>query len=150
MFSRIAIETERDNEPEEIRSMSKRELFKFLSILRILPDESARCSSREYLVRVYRRQAYWVSREELLVFESRLQPDELQKSAFFNVGLITDRLDKLIRCKGKTGFHFPEGTSPDDGYLVRVLRFEDPMNILGGFRRPVRHSQLPPILPARM
>lgn len=124
MFSRIRDQGERDNEPEEIRHLTKKQLYKFISIRKVLWDEEARCCTRETLIRAYREEIYTISREELLVYESRLQPDEILKSPFFNVGQMMARLDRLLVIKGKPQLGFPPGTLCDDTWATRVLRFE--------------------------
>ena len=83
-------------------------------------------------------EVYSVSREELLTFEARLQPDECLKSPFFNVAQHTTRLERLLTHKGKLNFGFPAGTLADDPWISRVLRLEDPANLLQGFKRAVR------------
>ena len=80
MFTRIQDTGDRLGEPEEVRNLSKKKLYKLISIRNVLPDEDARCMTRAYMIQIFRSQVYLVSREELLLFEARLQPDELLKS----------------------------------------------------------------------
>ena len=93
---------------------------------------------------------YLVSREELLTFKARLQPDEALKSPFFNVGQLTTRLDQLLTHKGKLNLGFPAGTLAGDPWISRMLRLEDPANLLQGFKRAVRNQQVPPIMPGKV
>ena len=150
MFNIPLDEADRQNEPEEIRSLSKKQLHKFIGIRKVLPDLDARCCTRAYLVRVHLDEVYSVSREELLTFEGILQPGESLKSPFFNVGQLTTRLDQLLTHKGKLNFGFPAGTLADDPWISRVLRLEDPANLLPGCKRAVRNQQVPPIMPGRV
>ena len=79
-----------------------------------------------------------------------MQPDESLKSPFFKVRQLTTELDQLLTHKGKLNFVFPAGTLADDPWITRVLRLEDPANLLQGFKRAVRNQQLPGIMPGRV
>ena len=61
MFNIPLDEADRQNEPEEIRSLSKKQLHKFIGIRKVLPDLDARCCTRAYLVRVHLEEVYSVS-----------------------------------------------------------------------------------------
>lgn len=146
----LKIQKNREDEPDQIRNMSKTQLYKFLSLELCLPDQESRCCTRSYLVKVFNREVYTVSRHELLIFEAQLRPDETIKSPFFNIGVLKSRLDRLLRAHGKLRLGYPSGTNADDHFFTRILRYEDPSNMLQGFRRSVRGHQLPMILPGRM
>ena len=64
-----------------------------IGIRKVLPDLDARRCTRAYLLRVHLEEVYSVSREELLTFEARLNPDESLESPFCNVEQLTTRLD---------------------------------------------------------
>ena len=109
MFNIPLDEADQQNEPEQIRSLSKKQLHKCIGIRKALPDLDARCCTRAYLVRVHLDEVYSVSRDEQLTFEASLQPDESLSSPFFNVGQVTTRLDQLLTHEGKLNFGFPAG-----------------------------------------
>ena len=75
MFNIPLDEADRQNDPEEIRSLSKKQLHKSTGIRKVLPDLDARCCTRAYPIRVHLDEVYSASREKLLTFEARLQPD---------------------------------------------------------------------------
>ena len=68
------------------------------------------------------------------------------------MGQLTTRLDQLLTHKGKlncgTLACTLAGTLAHDPWISRVLRLEDPANLLQGFKRAVRNQQVPPIIQA--
>ena len=60
------------------------------------------------------------------------------------------RLDQLLTHKGKLEIGFPAGTLADDPWIRRVLRQEDPANLLQGFKQAVRNKQMPIIMLDRL
>lgn len=114
------------NEPERYRGMSKLQIYKtVISMGKVLPSIEARCSVRTYIIGVAEGESYSIDKAELLTFEARLSPDELQRSAFYSIGSLKDKLERFLELKGKLPFNFPPGTLPDIDWFARVLRFED-------------------------
>lgn len=140
----------RAGETEETKNFSKTQLYKYVGIDKVLPSIEARCSTRAYLLRVLRREAYSIRREELLMFEATLQEDEMEKTPFFNMSLLKERLDALLQFQEKPTLNLPEGTLMDESTFSRILRFEDRANILRGFKKAVRNCELPRIIPGRV
>ena len=66
-----------DNEPAEIRQLTKSQLYKLLAAEWILPNKDSRGVTREYLAGVYLNQLFRVGRLELQQFEARLMFDDL-------------------------------------------------------------------------
>lgn len=140
----------RDNEPEETRNLNNDQLIKYVGLGKELPDKGAGCSVRQYYIRIHNNTAYSVQRLELLTFEANLSPGELEISPFFNIPVLSGRLDRLLRHKNKPPLNFPPGKYADLSWTRRILRFEDPWNLLSAFKRAVRGNNLPLIDPGRM
>lgn len=141
-------ETEdRQNEPAEVRELSKAQLYSRVSQAYCIPDRACRATSRAYLVSVFTGTVFRVDRFNLLQFEARLQLDELVKNGSYNVTILIERLSLLLTQLGNLPLGFKVGAFPDEAWLMRVVRFVDPSNILGVFTKAVRNST-PPAIPA--
>lgn len=140
----------RQNEPHELRQLTKSQIFKNLSLDYFLPQKESRAVSRTYLSRVHQNQVYRIERVALLQFEAILQEDELARAANQNVTILIERADSLLRQLGQRELGFLPGTYPDEGWLYRIIRFIDPSNLLCIFRRAVRNTVPPAIIASRV
>lgn len=140
----------RENEPPELRHLSKSKIHEDLSRQFFLPDKDSRCSTRQYLVNIHVNLVYRVTREELLNFEVGLTLEDRQKSSFFHIGILVRRADRLLTQLGLLPFGFPVGTQAEEDWCARVLRHLDQTNILGGFKRAIRHAQVPRVRAGRI
>ena len=137
------VEEGRNEEPEQLRSLSKSKIYELLNRNYFLPDKDSRCITRSYLVAVFNNTVYRVEREALLNFEVGLRFEEKVKSSFFHIGILRQRADTLLHQLGFLPFGFPNNTNADESWFVRVLRMIDPYNVLGAFKTRVNQSILP-------
>lgn len=139
------VEELRNEEPEQLRELSKSKIFELLGRTYFLPDKDSRCITRAYLVAVHTGAVYRVERTQLLNFEVDLTFQEKVKSSFFHMGILRQRADILLQQLGLLPFGFPNNTNADEGWFVRVLRMIDPYNILGAFKTRINDARLPRI-----
>lgn len=137
------------DEPIEIREWTKTQLFNRLTETYLLPSKESRGITRTYLVAVYEGRVFRIERSVLLQFESHLTMAEQRKSVFYNVGLLVERLERLLRLENQRPLGFTVGTSPEEVWFTRIVRYLDPTNILGAFRIAVQGAPVPDIFAAR-
>ena len=126
-----------DNEPAEIRQLTKSQLYKLLAAEWILPNKDSRGVTREYLAGVYQNQLFRVGRLELQQFEARLLFEDLARNSFFNMSVVLERLIALMTQLGLPPLGFNENVNPDETWVCRIARYIDQWNILRIFRRRV-------------
>lgn len=153
MFNEVAegVNEPNDNElPPEVRNQSKSQLYSATAFTFFLPSKHSRATSKLYLHRVQTNQVFRVTRQAILEFESRLQPDECVRVSFLNIPMVVARLNRLLVQLGLPDLSFTATTMPDDDWVFRVVRFVDQNNLLGCFKRAVRNAQPPNIMAATM
>jgi hypothetical protein len=143
------VERMNPNEPPEIREWSKTKLHAHLSEQFCLPSRESRGVTRTYLVLVYQNQAFRITRQELLQFESTLTPAENRKTPFYCVSLLYERLNLLLPMLGLLPFAFPENCLPEEDWFSRILRWADRFNVLEAFQRRINGAPPPHIFAAR-
>lgn len=129
--------------PLPFQGMTKKKIYDILSREYVLPSVQSRCITKKYMFAIYNKEFFSVTREELLRFESSLSLEETKKSSFFNVSLLTWRLDKYLHLEEKKPLGFSEDTQADEAWFSRILRYLDPYNVLGGFTCRVKGSLAP-------
>lgn len=111
------------NLDDRYKSMSKDAVYAMaVNQGKELPSIDARCSTKPYCQEAVEGRVYTVRKSDLMMFEARLTPMELKKSAFYSIGALVPQLDRLLELKGRPRFGFPEGTLPDDFWFSRILR----------------------------
>ena len=134
---------ERANEPEVLRKLSKTAIFKLLSATYFLPDLHSRAINRRYLVRVYQHQVFRLPRTTLLEFESRLSLDEQVRSTGQSVPSLIQKANRILEENGELILGFDDSSLPDEAYTYRLLRYIDPFNTTGTFKRRVEGAPRP-------
>ena len=153
MYNEVANGANEPNDDElspEVRNQSKSQLYSVNAFTFFLPSKHSRATSKLYLYRVQTNQVFRVMRQQILEFESRLQPDECVRVSFMNIPMVVARLNRLLVQQGLQELSFTATTMPDDDWVFRVVRFVDQSNVLGCFKRGVRNSQPPNVLAATM
>jgi len=139
-----------EGEPEALRGLSKAKLYELVSRDYYLPNKECRCVSRGYLVSVHEGTVWRIRHTDLLQFELDLSIEEKIKSSFFNIGVLKDKANALLRLLNQREFGFPPILNPEETWFCRVLRKIDVWNVLRGFKCRVRGVPRPNILPVRM
>lgn len=143
-------EVDQSDEPVQFRGQTKSKIHEEISKVYLLPDMDARCSTRAYLISVFRGTAFRVRRQEILSFEVNLSPDHLLKSSFFNLTVLKERASVYLAQLQYPVFGFPLNTNPDEVWFSRVLRYIDPFNVLGAFRLRIPGAPIPKCIAGRM
>lgn len=125
----------RENEPIEIRNLSKSQLYMQLAEEYHLPSKNSKGVNREYLVRVFQAQVLRVEVRDFKLFMAELTPIQLKKSPFVNLSDVYERMNVLLREIGHPPFGFSHGLLPEEKWLLGIVRFVDRANILGAFVR---------------
>ena len=141
---------ERANEPEVLRKLSKHAIYKLLSATYILPDENCRAVNRRYLVRVYSHEVFRLPRLTLLEFESRLTLEEQIRSSCQSVANLVEKVDRILADNDQPRLGFEGNTLPDEQWIFRLIRYVDPFNTTGTFKRRVAGAPRPETEGGRM
>ena len=123
----------RDNldEPEAIRNLKKKAIYKLLSEQWLLPEESSKGVHRRYLVGVYRGDYFRVNIMEYKRFEVELTPAQLKKTPFLSSGDVFVKISHLLTEIGIPPLGFEVGLFPEDTWLYKIVRFVDRSNATG-------------------
>lgn len=134
----------RAEEPPELRSLTKTQVYRNLSILYLLPSAKSSCITRKYLAKVHREEVYTPKRSEILSFESILVPVDTLKVRAYTLGVLLSILEKLLLTKKIKSLGLDPTSPPDEQWVLRVLRFQDPTNVCEIFKGTVSTSMNPP------
>ena len=126
---------ERANEPEVLRKLSKHAIFKLLASTYILPEEHCRAVNRRYLVRVYSNEVFRLNRLTLLDFESRLTLEEQVRSSNQSVANLVEKANRILNDHNELQLGFEGNCLPDEHWIYRVVRYIDPYNVTGSFKK---------------
>jgi hypothetical protein len=119
------------NEPEAIRNLKKKALYKLLNDRFLLPEENSKGVNRQYLVGVYTGALYRIDLMEYKRFEIELTPAQLKKTPFLNTADAYVKLSRLLEELGLSPLGFDIGAFPEDTWLYKVIRFVDRNNATG-------------------
>ena len=131
------------NEPPETRDLTKRMLYKTVSLRYAMPPYCSRGMNRNYLLKVHRAEAYRVSDLELRTFEVQLTPAMNKRVGILNNSFLVRKVNTLLRSRNQPELGFDEFDPPeevlntDQTWLYRIVRFLDPTNLLEFFEAPV-------------
>lgn len=139
-FLMIPIRPERvhDNadEPEAIRNLKKKAIYKLLAETWMLPEENSKGVHRRYLVAVYRAEVLRIHAMEFKRFEVELTPAQLKKTPFISSGDVFAKIGRLLTEMGQPPLGFEVGLFPEDTWLYKVVRFIDRANATGVYLQP--------------
>ena len=135
----------RDNldEPEAIRNLKKKAIYKLLSETWLLPEESSKGVHRRYLVGVYRGDYFRVNIMEYKRFEVELTPAQLKKTPFLSSGDVFVKISHLLTEIGLPPLGFEVGLFPEDTWLYKIVRFVDRNNATGVYLQTTPPRQPP-------
>jgi hypothetical protein len=130
---RQVIELANPDEPEEIRMLTKGQLYDQLSNRFFLPDKNSKGVNRRYLVGVYTNEYFNVDEVFLKRFEIDLTPGQLKKAPFVSLPDLYTKVNQMLRELNRPQLGFPPGAIPEEKWLIRVTRYLDPHNVTGAF-----------------
>jgi len=126
-----------ENEPEAIRSLKKKALYKLLSERYLLPEENSKGVNRHYLVGVYTGRYFRVDVMDHKRFEVELTPGQQKKTPFLNTADSFVKLQKFLQELGQPPLGFDIGAFPKDTWLYKIIRYVDRENVTGVYLETV-------------
>jgi hypothetical protein len=141
---------ENNEEPPEIRGLTKKKLYEVVSQRFHVPGCDSRGVTRDWLSGVYRGIHYRVPLLEHKHFYADLAPAHLKKAPVLYCGPLLAKLNSLLNETGNPDLGFPQGVIPEEDWLVSIIRFVDRANVLGAFFSPVPGAHPPQCETQRM
>jgi hypothetical protein len=141
---RPAHNQENVDEPEAIRNLKKKAIYKMLSDQYLLPEENSKGVHRRYLVGVYRGDYFTINVMEFKRFEVELTPAQLKKTPYLSSGDVFAKISRLLEEMGLPPLGFEVGLFPEDTWLYKVVRFVDRANATGVYLEAVP-ARVPPL-----
>jgi hypothetical protein len=121
------------NEPQAIRALSKKELYKLLSETYFLPDVASKGVNRRYLARVYTGENYRVETLAIKRFEAEILPQHSKTTPFVSPQDLMQKVDRLLLETNQRTLGFAAGLVPEEKWLIRIARHFDQLNLTGVF-----------------
>lgn len=139
-----------DDEPAEIRELTKKALHERLSQDYFLPPNHARGITRVYLVGVYTGRYYRVGLFDMQRFMAELTSQHMRKAPHINSNDVKAKVEVLLREHNLPQLGYPVGVIPEEGWLLQVARMLDQTNCTAIFMDPIPNPDQPDILTTRM
>jgi hypothetical protein len=140
----------RDNEPPEMRVLSKKKIHERLAIEYFLPPMNSRGANRSYLVGVFTGDHFRVRTTDIKHFEAELTPAQKKKAPVLFCSTLVSKLNHLLQETNRPPLGFDVGMVPEEEWLVSITRYVDRTNILDVFLQPVPGAQPPVCVSQRM
>lgn len=125
------------DEDEKTRFLSKSQLYHMVASKYFIPPLNSRGMTRDYLLRVWRKQVYTVEQQAMKAFEFQLQPEQTVKIGIPNSSYLVRKLNQLLQERGSQPLGFNEIEVPDQKWLHRITREIDRMNLTEFYKMPV-------------
>lgn len=138
------MEEQAENEPEELRGVTKSILYDQLSATYLLPSKDSKGVNRAYLVGVHTGQNYRVPAITIKRYEADLPGNAYKKTQYVNMNDVAIRLNVLLAEMNQRTLGFPVHVTPEEKWMLRILRYIDQLNILGVFAGPVPNPVMAP------
>lgn len=143
-------EEARADEPEEIRTLTKKALHAKLNGEFYIPECASRGVNRAYLVRVFTGTNYRIPLLEYKRFEAELTPAMKKRVPLLCLQESSTKLTRLLEELRQPPFGFQNGVYPEEAWFFNVARFVDRSNICGFFMSGLPAAMSPDCLTARM
>lgn len=130
---RQVVELANPNEPEEIRLLTKGQLYENLGARLYLPDKNSKGVNRRYLVGVYTNEYFSVDLVFLKRFEVDLTASQVKKAPFVSLPDLYVKVNQMLRELNRPQLGFLPNHIPEERWLLRVTRYLDPRNVTGAF-----------------
>ena len=131
-------DTARPDEGLDTKNLDKRDFYAMLNINFLLPSMTSKGVTRDYLLGVHRNQLYRVPNLEIKTFELHLRPSQLRRVGIQNNAYLVRKLEFLLQEKNLNPLGFTQYDPPEQSWLVRIVRFIDPENLLEYFAESVK------------
>jgi hypothetical protein len=125
------------HEPEEIRTLTKKELHTRLSNEYYLPDHTTRGVNRDYLVGVFTGEYYRLGLLEFKRFDAELTPAQKKKCPILCGINAVDKINHLLRETARNEIGFPNGLYPDETWFLNIARYIDRACTTGIYLEPI-------------
>lgn len=119
-------------------NLQKNELYDLVAATYMLPPYASKGVTREYLLKVYRNEAFRIPTRQYKEFEINLTKDQLKKVGITNNALLVKKLNMLLASKHLNTLGFADNEIPEQTWLYKIARFIDQTNILEFFEHPVQ------------
>jgi hypothetical protein len=139
-----------EQEPNHVRGLSKNAIYKMLLTRWFLPDKNARGVTRSYLINVDQAQVFRIERQTILEWEARLTADEMIKASFLSLPTCVEKINHHLQQLQHRTLGFTRLNYPDESWLLRIIRYVDPFNLVGAFRRRIQGAPCPNTPAGRM
>ena len=130
-------EEQAENEPEELRGVTKSILYDQLSATYLLPAKDSKGVNRAYLVGVHTGQNFRVPAITIKRYEADLPGNAYKKTQYVNMNDVAHRLNVLLAEMNQRQLGFAPHVTPEEKWILRIVRYVDQLNILGVFSGPV-------------
>ncbi len=121
------------DEPEAIRHLKKKALYKMLSAMYLLPEEDSKGVNRRYLANVYMDVVYRIDLMTYKRFEVELTAAQVKKAPFLSSADVFAKIERLLVEAQLNELGFILGLYPEDTWLYKVARYLDKANVAGIF-----------------
>jgi hypothetical protein len=128
----------RDDEPLELRGISKNKVYDLLAERYCLPERESRAITRDYLLRVHSGKVLRIGLNEMGLFKAKITPKLMKRAKYVNGADAAAKLNSLLKERGEPELGFTREAMPDNDWLFHVARFLDPSNTAGLFQRPLQ------------
>lgn len=122
-----------ENEPPEVRGLSKHQLYNQLAEQYLLPAYDSKGVNRTYLVGVFSNNYLRIPLMEWKRFEINLTPNQIKRNNLVNLSYMLRKVNGILRERGMNPLGFPDFIIPEESWLVNVARFIDRKNVMEFF-----------------
>lgn len=124
-----------DNEliPPEFRRITKALLYMSLENEYLLPPKESKGVNKAYLVGVATNTVFRINMMDFRRFEIGLLPRHWRKQLWINLAIIYRKLTVMLRERNHLQMGFQDNCIPDEGWLLKVIRYCDQENIMEVF-----------------
>ena len=135
----------REDEPPEVRNLSKQQIYTQLSNDFFLPSYDSKGVNRAYLVGVYTNRYLRIPLMDWKRFELNLTPNQMKRNNLVNMTYILRKLNGILRERGMNPLGFPDFMVPEEDWVMKVARFIDRTNVMEFFTERLQEIREPDI-----
>ena len=122
-----------ENEPPEIRGLTKKAIHARLNNEFYIPDCASRGVTRQYLGRVTSGENFRVRLLDFKRFNAELTPAQKKKAPILNGPDALKKINRLLQETNRQPLGFADGVFPEETWFLNIARYIDRGNISGIF-----------------
>ena len=130
-----------DDIPLEYRRISKNQLYASLVNEYLLPPALSKGVNKRYLVNVATHAVFRLNLMEFKRFEITLLPRHWKKQAWVNLSVLFRKVSTLLAERQLPPIGFNENCTPDESWLIKIIRYLDQENMLETFHEQALNAQ---------